>query len=82
MNTTQRFTISHLLDALRKAKLPASKPTVLGYERAGIISKPNMYTNYKNRKVREYTNEDIAKRVNEVRVHMKKKQAKKAKASV
>ena len=77
MKTIQRFTISHLITALRAAKLPASKPTVLRYEHVGIIDKPDMYTEYKNRRVREYTQEDIQKRVDQVREHIKAKKSRK-----
>jgi len=60
----------HLLNALKKAGLPCSYPTLVRYEVKGIIPKTGRVTS-KHRKWRVYTQDDIDAIVEAVRKYKK-----------
>jgi len=67
---SQVFTKKHLAAALKEAGLPYSYPTLLNYERQGIIAKPNQNAEYEDRFWRFYTQEEIDQAVENVRKHL------------
>ena len=66
------YSKKHLLKALKKAGLPASYPTMLKYEIAGVILKPQGQVNYDDRVWRFYTQSEMDANVLRVREYLKK----------
>ncbi len=64
---TKLFTRKHQMEALKKARLPHSKPTFLKYEALGIIKAGDNSIVYKDRIWRLYTREEIEENVKRVK---------------
>lgn len=64
--TEAMFSKQHLLKALKEAGLPASYPTMLEYEKKGILPEPTKIV-FSDREWRLYTAEQITSAVDGVR---------------
>lgn len=53
------FSKKHLLQALKNAGLPASYPTLLAYEKAGVVPHSEGNIEFADRRWRFYTEEEI-----------------------
>jgi len=71
--SSQVFTKKHLAAALKEAGLPYSYPTLLNYERQGIIAKPNQNAEFVDRFWRFYTREEIDQAVVNVKAYLEEK---------
>lgn len=64
------YSKKHLLQALREAGLPCSYPTLVRYEKEGIVSKPAGMVGYMDREWRFYTQEEIEQVLAAVKAHV------------
>ena len=65
------YTINSFLNALKKAGLPYSKPSIMSYEKKGIISFADEIRIVGKRKHRIYTALGIKKRIQQIRKYKK-----------
>lgn len=74
----ETLTIGHLMKALKEVKLPHTKPTLLRYERKGIIQPPKSIVKHQDRNWRIYTRAEIQECVRRVLAYQKAKYDKNA----
>jgi hypothetical protein len=67
------YTKKHLLLALKEAGLPFSYPTLIAYEKAGIIPQPDSKVSFADRNWRFYTGEEIENIVSKVKNYCESK---------
>lgn len=68
---TQKFySKKYLFEALKKAELPSTKPSVIKYERLGLIPVPTGNAVHGDRGQRFYTEDEIKLAVENVRKHL------------
>lgn len=67
----QLYSKRHLLKALKKNRLPHSYMTLMKYEKMGVIEEPIRAIGFGNGKHRLYTQEDIDRAVDRVRLYNK-----------
>ena len=63
------YTRSELQYELKKAGLPSAYPTILRYEKTGVISKPVNAIHYVDRSWRLYTSEEIERIIRQIKGH-------------
>lgn len=61
-----------LLEELKNAKLPHSYPSLIRYERRGIVRRPKGEVHYKDRSWRFYTAVEIERIIQKIKKHLSK----------
>ncbi len=65
-----------MLNALKEAKLPCSYPTLLAYEKIGVLLRPQGLVQYEKRVWRFYTQQEIMDNIERVRRYITAKKVK------